>query len=459
MNTTSTKSAKETNMRVVMLPRLAHGHISPYLELAKKLIKRNIIIYLCSTPTNLNSISKRITQQQSLSINIVQIHLPSSPDLPPNLHTSNSLPRHLLPALESAFESAIPNHSSIIKTLKPDVIIYDQPWAPAIIAEHKIPAVEFLTSSAACTSLVIHGSTRPGIEYPYPEILLTGYHDMKLRRWLHESKFLLDEKKKSADSDWQKSCKILLFNTFRELERKYIDYLSSVTGKKIVPIGPLVPEFANETDEETKEVMNWLDKRNDSSGTVFVSFGSEWFLTKEEIEEVAHGLELSGLDFILVVRFPVGEKTEAKEALPKDFLERVGDKGLVLEGWAPQAQTLAHSKIGGFLSHCGWNSILESLKFGVPIIAMPVDCDQPGNCKLLKAVGVAVEVEREEDGRLNRYEIARGIKKVVVEESGEGIRVKAKEFMEKIKFIGEEGITELVEELVQLCKEYGKKAE
>jgi len=249
----------------------------------------------------------------------------------------------------------------------------------------------------------------------------------------------------------EKSFKIILFNTCRELEGKYIDYLSVLTGKKIVPAGPLVQETVSET--EKTEVMNWLDKKKDSS-TVFVSFGSEYFLSKEEIEELAHGLELSGVNFIWVVRFPVGEKTRVEEALPKGFLDRVGERGLVVEGWAPQLQILAHSSTGGFVSHCGWNSVLESLKFGVPIVAVPMQLDQPPNARLVEEVGVGVEVEREEDGRLNRYEIAKVIGKVVVEENGKGIRVKAKEFSENIRLRGEEKTDELVEELVQLCKEF-----
>ncbi|CAL5363378.1 unnamed protein product [Camellia sinensis] len=116
-------------------------------------------------------------------------------------------------------------------------------------------------------------------------------------------------------------CKIVLYNTFRELEGKYIDYLSDIGGKKVVPVGPLVKEIIDDEIEHS-EIIQWLDNKDEPS-TLFVSFGSEYFMSKEEIEEIAHGLELSKVNFIWVVRFPVGEKVKLEEALPKGFIERV----------------------------------------------------------------------------------------------------------------------------------------
>ena len=135
------------------------------------------------------------------------------------------------------------------------------------------------------------------------------------------------------------------------------------------------------------------------------------------------------------------------------FVDRLGEKGLIVKDWAPQAQILAHSSTGGFVSHCGWNSILESLKFGVPIIAIPMKYDQPMNARLAEDVGVAVEVKRDENGKLNREEIAQVIRKVVVEKDGEDVRIKARELSERMRMKGEEEIDGLVEELVQLCNE------
>ncbi|KAM3339466.1 beta-D-glucosyl crocetin beta-1,6-glucosyltransferase-like [Capsicum galapagoense] len=102
----------------------------------------------------------------------------------------------------------------------------------------------------------------------------------------------------------------------------------------------------------------------------------------------------------------------------------VGDRGMVMGGWAPQAKILTHSSIGGFVSHYGWNSISESIDYGIPTIAMPMNLDQPMNAKLLVEIGVALEVLRDENGAFHREDIARVIKDVICGKLGENLRNK-----------------------------------
>ncbi|XP_057475732.1 UDP-glucosyltransferase 29-like [Actinidia eriantha] len=441
-------------MKALMLPWLAYGHISPFLELAKKLTTKNFDIYLCSTPINLNSIKNRITKKYSLSIKLVEINLPILPGLPSHHHTTNGLPNHLIPTLKLAFYMSKDSFAKILDTIKPDLVIYDfnQPWAPTFAAARNIPAVLFMTTGAAACSFGLHMLKKPDVEFPFPGVRLQGFHKYEFQNIVPKaSQENENEDKEDALDAMRRSCKIILYNTFRDLEGKYIDSLSILTEKKIVPIGPLVQEPVLDATEETKTIMKWLHNKPNSS-TVFVSFGSEYYLSNEEREEVSHGLEISGVNFIWVVRFSLGEKVSFEEALPMGFVERVGERGLVVEGWAPQAQILAHSSTGGFVSHCGWNSVLESLKFGVPVVAMPMHLDQPLNARLVEEVGVGVEVERDENGKINREAIAQVIRKAVVGESGEGVRIKAREFSDRIGMRREEGIGEVVEELVKICE-------
>ncbi|MCD7457116.1 hypothetical protein HAX54_034249 [Datura stramonium] len=439
--------AKKNTISVLMLPWLAHGHISPFLELAKKLANRNFHIYICSTTVNLNAIKKRVTEKYSQSIELVEFHLPSLPNLPPHYHTTNGLPPHLMPTLKNAFEMSTPNFSKTLQTLNPDLVIYDfnLPWAADCASSVNIPAVQFLTFSAAALALCIHMSDKPIEMFPFPEIYLCKYEILSLTKVLKElavGKFPFDE-------GLRRSQDIILMKTCRDFEGKYMDYLSSLVSKKIVPVGTLVQESANKDDHE--EIMQWLNKKHEGS-TVFVSFGSECFLSKEQIHAVAQGLELSKVNFIWVIRFPQGEKiSNTQEALPEGFLERVGERGLVMEGWAPQATILQHTSIGGFVSHCGWNSITESMKFGVPIIAMPMQVDQPMNSRLLEYIGMGMEAVRDKNGELQSEQIAKAIRKVVVEKSGEFVRKKAKELSEKMNAKGDEEIDGVVEELVALC--------
>ncbi|GLT67409.1 hypothetical protein SLA2020_397230 [Shorea laevis] len=268
----------------------------------------------------------------------------------------------------------------------------------------------------------MHVTKNPGVEFPFLGIYLQDYEVRKFTHLLESSVDGVKDKDRALEC-YERSSEIVLIKTFREIEDKYIDYLSTSTGKKIVPVGPLVEEPVY--GYEKTEIIEWLNGKKRSS-TVFVSFGSEYFLSKEEIEEMAHGLELSMVHFIWVVRFPAGDKVSLEMALPEGFLDKVEDRGMVVEGWAPQTKILEHPSIGGFVSHCGWSSVMESMKFGVPIIAVPMHLDQPLNARLVEEVGVGVEVKRDVNGKLEREKVANVIREVVEEKGGEGVRRKAK---------------------------------
>ncbi|KAG2672359.1 hypothetical protein I3760_13G036500 [Carya illinoinensis] len=402
----------QSRLRVLMLPWLAHGHISPFLELSKRLTERNFHIYFCSTPVNLSSIEPKLSDKYSLSIHLVELPLPSLPELPPRYHTTKGLPPHLNTTLKRAFDMASSTFSSILKTLDPDLLIYDflQPWAPEIASSLNIPAVNFFCSGAATIS----------------------FQDRALKTF-------------------ERSSSIVLMKTFEELEGKYMDFLSRLIEKKIVPVGPLIQLPVPEDDHDRKsKIIEWLDERELCS-TVFVSFGSEYFLSKEEMEEIAYGIELSKANFIWVVRFPEGDKIKLEEALPEGFLGRVGEKGMVVEDWAPQVQILRHSSIGGFVSHCGWSSVMESIDFGVPIVAIPMQLDQPLNARVVEAAGVGVEVKRDRDhGKLEREEVARVIKEVVMGKIGENARKKERDMRDNLRRKGEEEMDRVADQLVHL---------
>ncbi|KAL3523632.1 hypothetical protein ACH5RR_016466 [Cinchona calisaya] len=438
------------SFRILMLPWLAHGHISPFLELAKALTKRNFYIYLCSTPVNLKSIKQNLSEKDSISIKLVELQLPTLPKLPPHYHTTNGLPPHLMPTLKEAVDLAKPSFHNILKNLKPDLVLYDylQPWVPALASAQNIPAVLFLSTGAASTSYIIHRVTNPGYEYPFPAMYYREYEISKVTRMVDATASGIKDSDRVLDSMAQSSGMILI-KTCNEIEGKYIDYFSFLLHKKIVPVGPLIQAPAIE-DEPTK-IFEWLNKK-DRGSTVFASFGSEYFLSRDDIEQIALGLELSKVNFIWVIRFAMGEEIKIKEILPQGFLERVGDRAMVLEGWAPQGRILRHSSIGGFVSHCGWSSVLEGIRFGVPIVAVPMHLDQPLNARLVEEIGAGEEVVKNKQGKLEKEEVARVIRKVVHKKStGETFRRKAKEQSEKMRD-GQEDIDDVVEEMVKLCR-------
>ncbi|MCD9559131.1 hypothetical protein HAX54_016942 [Datura stramonium] len=327
------------------------------------------------------------------------------------------------------------NFSTIIDTLNPNFIIYDsfQPWAGTIASSRNIPAIHLYTSSIATFSKfyrTLHDTVRD-MNCERKEIASQNLDEFDRQKILGGM----------ALKAFVQSNDIVLVNSSKEIEGKYIEILSQLSNKEIISIGPLIRDVIDE--EDNSEIIQWLDKKDESS-CVFVSFGSEYILSKKDIEEIAKGLELSLVNFIWTIKFQVGETTTIEEVLPLGFLEK-SEKGMVVKGWVPQARILDHSSIGGFVSHCGWNSLLESISFCVPIIAMPKHLDQPTNAKLIEELGIGVEVLKDENGEIKREEVARGIRKVV-DNIGE-IKKNASEISEKIRMKGEKEMESLAKKL------------
>ncbi|XP_047312493.1 UDP-glucosyltransferase 29-like [Impatiens glandulifera] len=442
-----------------MLPWLAHGHFSPFLELAKRLGKRgHAVIYLCSTKVILNSFEKGLIENEYPFLHFIEIKLPYPPELPPHHHTTNELPLHLNYTLMKAFDNANSAFCTILKQIKPDLVIYDlhTPWAPEVAASLSIPAIMFHTSSVSALCYGFHMMKLKEVKFPYPEIEPQGSYWMKRIQEMEfeENKF---EERVSIEFSFLKSSEIILEKTFKEdIDQGYIDYASSLVGNRVISIGPLFtapPKYDVTSDYAGKQVIEWLDKKEKGS-TVLVSFGSECYLSREEREEMAYGLEQSMVNFIWVLRFPMEENIiSIEKSIPEGFLKRVGERGLVIEKWVPQTRILAHENTGGFISHCGWGSITEAIGFGVPVIAMPMQYDQPINARVVVNAGVGVEVIRNGDEGFNRVEIARVIREVLLKDEGKEIRKKAKEMKEKIIMQGDDQeIDGVVKEFIRICR-------
>ncbi|XP_073147608.1 beta-D-glucosyl crocetin beta-1,6-glucosyltransferase-like [Henckelia pumila] len=438
-------SSEKQCYKILLFPWLAHGHISPAAELAKRLVHRNFHVFLCSTPVSLEPFRNSINDP---SIEFVDLHL-STTKLPEKYHTTKNLPTHLMPTLKTAFIESKENFRSILKTIKPDILVHDfmQPWASVMASEEGISPAVLFPCGAACTSCIVHYAARPEIEFPFESLRLSEAEREK-SEIINAAASGTDSKDGSLTSFGGPSASCILVNTSAKIEGKYLSYLSELVKKEVVPVGFLIQEQGNKSDDS--EFLDWLSKKNTNS-VVFVSFGSEYFLTKKEMEEVALGLESSGVSFIWVVRFPEGEKVDLDDALPQGFQKRVGDRGMLVEGWAPQAKILKHPSVGGFLSHCGWNSILEAITYAVPLIAMPMQLDQPMNSKLVAELGIGIEVRRDGE-EFNRGEIAKAVKKVVVEEDGKEMARNLDKLSSEVREDSDVEINTAASKLVELAK-------
>ncbi|KAH6783159.1 hypothetical protein C2S52_008118 [Perilla frutescens var. hirtella] len=202
---------------------------------------------------------------------------------------------------------------------------------------------------------------------------------------------------------WRESRGILV-NTFLEFESYAINALSADDKlPPVYPVGPIIQGGGEETDENKRkhdEIIGWLDEQPDSS-VVFLCFGTNGCFESNQVKEIALALEQSGQRFLWSLRKPPpkgtvefpGEYENPEEVLPDGFLECSKGIGKVI-GWAPQMAVLSHPAVGGFVSHCGWNSTLESVYCGVPMAVWPMAAEQQANAFLLvKEFEIAVEIK------------------------------------------------------------------
>ncbi|KAL8227753.1 hypothetical protein R6Q57_015337 [Mikania cordata] len=227
-----------------------------------------------------------------------------------------------------------------------------------------------------------------------------------------------------------------LYDSSRIIEGKFVDYLEKEedTGKKkIWVVGPVnrVQIASNVTDSINRHrCLQWLDNQPKNS-VIYVSFGTTTTFSDHQINELALGLERSGQRFIWVVRAadtsgPCGFEGRVVK-LPEGFEESINGRGLIERSWAPQSEILGHFATGGFMSHCGWNSSMESITMGVPIVAWPMHSDQPRNAFLVTEVlGIGVEVKSwdRRDELVMAYVVAEVVR-MLMNSEGEEMRRRA----------------------------------
>ncbi|ESR59241.1 hypothetical protein CICLE_v100178421mg, partial [Citrus x clementina] len=238
----------------------------------------------------------------------------------------------------------------------------------------------------------------------------------------------------------------ILVNTVEELDKIGLMYFKRKFGRPVWPIGPVLLSTESrggagkEYGISAELCKKWLDTKPYSS-VLYVSFGSQNTIAASQMMQLAMALEASGKNFIWVVRPPIGfdinSEFKAKEWLPQGFEEKIkgSGQGLVVHKWAPQVEILSHRTISAFLSHCGWNSVLEALSHGVPIIGWPLAGEQFYNSKLLEEeIGVCVEVARGLTCEVLKEDLSAKIELAMNEtEKGTDLRNKAKEVKVIIK--------------------------
>ncbi|XP_075494113.1 gallate 1-beta-glucosyltransferase 84A24-like [Primulina tabacum] len=209
----------------------------------------------------------------------------------------------------------------------------------------------------------------------------------------------------------------ILMDTFEELEHEIVEHMSK-NCRPIKTIGPLFKDLDTPPTSSNATVrVDFLTADNcaeflDSKpvGTVvYISFGSVVYLTQEQVDEIAYGLLSSGVSFLWVLKPPGPESGRPPHVLPEGFMEKAGDQGKIVQ-WSPQEEVLAHRSIACFVTHCGWNSTMEALASGVPVVAFPQWGDQVTDAKFLVdvfKVGIRLCRGEAEGNIVNREEVER----------------------------------------------------
>ncbi|TKY45295.1 Anthocyanidin 5,3-O-glucosyltransferase [Spatholobus suberectus] len=413
---------------IVLYPAMGRGHLVPMVELGKFISTHHHATLLVKIllPSPPNSATLRYISAVSAAAPSITFH-----------HLSPS--QHLLRVLQIL----------ISQSSKPKAFILDffNHSAADVTQTLSIPTYYYFPNAASCVALflytpTIHHNTKKG--YSNYNDTLRGIPGLPPLSPEDMPNPLLDRRSRSYESFVNMSIQMrktngIIVNTFEKLENKAFSALKNgacvpeerrphsstpeTRKPRVFGVGPLVR--GGERDNDDNGCMSWLNSQP-SRTVVYLSFGSYGRFSKSQIREIALGLERSGQRFLWVVRDPY-ERSELslEELLPKGFLERTKERGMVVKNWAPQVEVLSHDSVGGFVTHCGWNSVLEAVCWGVPMVAWPLYAEQRLNrVVMVEEMKVALALKENEDGFVGASELEERVRELMDSERGRGREVR-----------------------------------
>ncbi|GKU89228.1 hypothetical protein SLEP1_g3394 [Rubroshorea leprosula] len=441
---------------IVLYPSAGMGHLISMVELAKLILKHyslfSIKVLVCASPSiSPDATTKYIASVSTTTPSVVFHHLPTAP-LPPD----SSLKVEQLAYELSCLNNPNLRHAlrTILETsqIKAFILDFFNDVAFDVTDELKIPTYYFYTSSASSLTVflyfpTLHRSTKEDFKdiKKLPEIPgWSSFPASNMPEVLHVRNSYIYRRLLESAEKFTKS-KGILVNTFESLEKRAV---SSLVEGLCVPdghtppiycVGPLIS--TNEITEH--ECLSWLSTQP-SKSVVFLCFGSMGMLSAKQLMEMAIGLENSGHGFLWVVRNPpadntkqsvsgVAEEPNLDELLPQGFLDRTRDRGMVVMSWAPQVAVLNHDSVGGFVTHCGWNSILEAICAGVPMLAWPLYAEQKMNkASLVEEAKVALPLDELEDGLVSAGELEKRVRELMESDTGKQVRERILTFRNEV---------------------------
>nr|AYC35243.1 steroid glycosyltransferase [Calotropis gigantea] len=460
MGTIEISSPSKTHILAFPFPE--KGHINPMLHLCNRLASKGFRVTLITTISTYKDVKNKIKCKSKGGL----INLESIPDGTDKNLGMNGYFNQFKNSVTESVAGIIEEYKLGHDFPPPKVLIYDStmPWMLDVAHGHGILGASLFTQPC-CVSVVYYHMLQGTIDFHREQsssskVLLLPCLPPLEDRDLPEFDYFKEDSGFVSNLLLNQFLNIdkidyVLFNTFEMLESEIANWMSNKW--KILTIGPTAPTAAaaaaanNYLFETNTEVcMKWLDEREPNS-VIYVSFGSIASLTEQQMEEISQALFTTNFNFLWVVREE--ERTKLPNCLnnnnnnnnnpsSESFTTAAGKLGLIIN-WCPQLDVLRHESVACFMTHCGWNSTLEAISSGVPMICVPQWVDQTTNAKFIQDVwkiGVRVNNNNGENGGLvKKEEIERCIKEVCESEKGKELKRNAMKWKDLSKEAVSEG--------------------
>ncbi|GJM99739.1 hypothetical protein PR202_ga16868 [Eleusine coracana subsp. coracana] len=437
--------ATKKKQTVVLYPFPGVGHIVPMVQLAKVFLRHgyDVTVVLIEPPSGFGA-GDVARSNPSISFHV----LPRIPD--PVESAGNKPPFLVMLELMRRYNDELQEFLlSIPRRQRLHSLVTSMFTAHAVdvAAKLRVPVYTFFASPAAVLAVVtqlpalLAGRTTGLKELGETPLEFLGVPPFPASHIMPEvlehpeeefCKAIVDVWKRNTDTDG------VLVNTFELLESRAVQALRDphqcvVPGRVLPPIycvGPLVNGDKDQAESKLAssirrrhECLQWLDAQPETS-VVFLCFGSRGVLSVEQLKEIAVGLDKSGHRFLWTVRKPAGEsEKDLDDILPAGFLERTKGRGIVVESWAPQTDVLRHPSTAAFVTHCGWNSTLEAITAGVPMLCWPLYAEQMLNKVLItEDMGLGLEMKGYKAGFITAEEVEAKMRLVLESEEGGELR-------------------------------------
>ncbi|KAL6606874.1 hypothetical protein ACP70R_042527 [Stipagrostis hirtigluma subsp. patula] len=425
----------------VFVPLMMQGHLIPAVDTALLLATHGAVCTIVGTPSMAASVRPTVESARDAGLPVGLVDFPldyAEAGLPEGVDDGDNVPAvHMwnyfraVALLRAPIERHLRAHAPY-----PACVVSDfcHPWTTELAASLGVPRLTFFSMCAFCL-LCQHNIERfnayAGVAGDDEPVVVPGlekrievtraqapgfFRGIPIREW-EEFGDYVERARAEADG--------VIVNSFEEMEPEYVAGYAAARKMKVWTIGPVslyhqraatLASRGNATAVEAEECLRWLDGKEPSS-VVYVSFGSIAQADPKQVTELGLGLEASGHPFIWVVK-NADEYDDTVLAFLSELEARVAGCGLLIRGWAPQVLILSHPAVGGFVTHCGWNSTLEAVAAGLPVVTWPHFTDQFLNEKMaVEVLGIGVSVGVKEPLTYQRVKKEIVVGRGVVEEA------------------------------------------